>query len=120
MCLVKIYVISLQASQRSFDGALHIRSGEPFHTGSHLHAELRGDDNLVAIATLLKPVADHRLGFAALISGHPLRIDVRGIDKIEAGSDKCVQQLKRSRLSHGPTKDVSAKRERSNFQFRVP
>src|ERR1700682_4996597 len=115
MRLIEIDIVSLQTPQRILDRAQHVRFGETFFIRSHLHTELCGDDHLLAIAAPLDPVADHRFGFATLITWHPFRVDVGVIDEIESRCDKRIQQLKRRWLVYSPAKNVAAESEWGDF-----
>ena len=46
--------------------------------------------------------ADQRLRLAALVAGHPARVDVSGIDGVEAGVDEGVQYGEAGLLVGGP------------------
>ena len=76
---------------------------------------------LVAITTLsrlpvcLQPLADDRLGLAALVARDPARVDVGRVDQVEAGLDEGVEQLERGRLVGGPAEDVAAEGERPDL-----
>ena len=67
-----------------------------------------------------QPVADDRLGFAALVARHPARIDVRGVDEVEARLDEGVEQLEGRRLVGGPAEHIAAKSEWRDIQSRFP
>jgi hypothetical protein len=44
------------------------------------------------------PASDDRFGFSALVSRHPPRIRVRGVDEIEACADERIEQIERGRF----------------------
>ena len=94
MRLIQVDVVGLQPPQRIVDGLSRYRRPD-----SPLPAPM-SQPTLVAITTLsrlprlLQPLADDGLGFAALVAGRPARIDVGGIDEVEAGVDEGVEQAK--------------------------
>jgi len=81
-----------------------------------IHADLRRDDDGVALAALLQPLADHGLGLAPRVALRPDRIDVRGVDEIETRVGERVEQRERRRFVGRPAEDVAAERERRDRQ----
>ena len=51
--------------------------------------------NVVALAARLQPLADDRLRLAADVARRPGRIDVGGVDRVEAGGDEAIEQVER-------------------------
>jgi hypothetical protein len=82
--------------------------------GARSRAALGDDDRRAALAPLLQPFADDRLRFAALIAGRPIRIDVGGVDRTEAGLGEPIEQRERRGLVGGPAEHVGADHERRN------
>ncbi|KAG1274334.1 hypothetical protein G6F64_015154 [Rhizopus arrhizus] len=72
--------------------------------------------HLVALAAAGKPFADQRFGFAALVARDPARIDVGGVDEIQARVDQGVQQRVRAGFVDGPAEDVAAEGEWGDLQ----
>ncbi len=75
---------------------------------AHFLANLGGNQNFAAIAASLHPVAENGFRLAALMTRNPGRISVGGVNKIEAGGDKGVQDFEGSWLVGGPSEDVAA------------
>ena len=92
MGLVEIDVIGLQPPERSLDRLAHIGARQALLPLAHRHAELRRDDDLVAIAARLHPFADDRLQLATMVVRHPTRIDIGGVDEIEASIEKGIEK----------------------------
>src|SRR5450830_1690200 len=53
-----------------------------------------------------------------MMARRPLRIYIGGIDQVEAGVDKSVQQSKRCRFIGGPAEYIATQRQRRYLQFR--
>ena len=89
VALVEVDGLDLQAAQAVFDGAGDVRAGEALAVGAlpHLAADLRGDDDAVAVAARLHPAADDLLRHAAGVVGRPAAVDVGGVDEVAAGGD---------------------------------
>ena len=94
--LVEVDVVGLQALQRVLHRLPDIVGRQALAVRPHFLADLGGDDHPVAIAAALQPLADDGLGFAALVARGPARIDVRGVDQLEAGVDEGVEQPEES------------------------
>ena len=117
MRLVEVDVVGLQPLQRVLDGAHDVGpAARPLLIRRHLHAALGGDDHLRAVAAGLEPVADDGLALAAAVAGLPSRIDVGGVDAVEAGADKGVEQRERGLLVRRPAEHVAAEDERRDLQ----
>src|SRR5271154_4483850 len=119
MRLIEINVVGLQTPERAFDGPGDVILGEARFAGGHFHAEFGCDQDFLAPAALGEPVANDRLGFAAHVSGNPLRIDVSGVNHVEPRRDEGVEQLERCRLVRRPSEDVSAEYQGPNFEAGV-
>jgi hypothetical protein len=78
----------------------------------HIGTDLGDDDDLVPVLAALHPLADDRLGLAALVARHPARIGVGRVDGVQPGRDETVEQLERGLLVGGPAKDVAAQNQR--------
>src|SRR5581483_2594392 len=65
------------------------------------------------------PFAEDRFRFAPFVPGHPFGIDVGGVDAVEAGADKAVEQLEGGGFVGGPSEDVAAEDDRRNFDTGV-
>jgi hypothetical protein len=46
------------------------------------------------------------------MAGHPARVGIRGVNGVEAGVDKTVEQVEGGFLVGGPAEDVAAEDER--------
>ncbi len=77
---------------------------------AHFHAEFCGDKHLVALA--FEPVADMDFRFAG-------RVDIGGIDKVDAGLDGLVEHFGRLRLVAAPTEIVGAEADERYFEAGV-
>ena len=110
--LVEVDAIGLQALERGLHRLLHIAGPEALATLAHVHAQLGGQDHLVALAAAGEPLAQHGLGFAAAVAGRPARIDVGGVDEIQARFEQGVQHAKGLGFVQGPAEDVATKAER--------
>jgi hypothetical protein len=86
----------------------------------HIRADLGDDDDLVAVAAAFHPFADDRLGFAALVAGHPARIGVRRVDGVEAGAGEPVEQVEGGLLVGGPAEDITAQNQRRVTGYGFP
>src|SRR5450759_3988679 len=78
---------------------------------------------LLAITTLsrlplrLSQLPNNGFRFAALVAGYPARIGVGGVDGIEAGVDKGIEDGERSRLVDVPAEHIAAQHQRRDVQF---
>ena len=82
-------------------------------------ADFRNEDDLISLPGSLEPVADHGLRLAALVAGHPARIDIRRVDRVEAAVHEAVEELRAGRLIDRPAEDVGAENERRDLQARA-
>jgi hypothetical protein len=78
---------------------------------------------LVASTTLSRlplaaaqPAADDGFRLATAIARHPGRVDVGGIDQVEAGIDEGIKQREGSLLVGAPAKHVAAERQWGHLQ----
>ena len=92
---------------------------EALFVRAHFHSDLGRNDNLVPIAPGLHPVADQRLGFTALSTWRPARIDVRGIDHVEAPGDESVQEAESGLFVHRPAEHIATESDPTDAQFRL-
>ena len=69
-------------------------------------------EDVVAFAARLKPVADHRFRFAALMARRPGGVTVSGVDEVESRGHKRIEQPKGSGLIRGPAEDIPTERQR--------
>ncbi len=106
--LVEIDAIGLQALQRALHRLDDVRRGKTATARSHVHADLGGEHDLVALAALGEPGADDGLGLTAFVAGHPARIHVRRVDGVEPGVDERVQDAVAHGLVRGPAEYVAA------------
>ena len=83
---------------------------------SHLQPNFRGDDDLVASATLLEPLADDRFRFTTMIARRESGINVSSVDEIKSGGDESIEQPEGRSLIHRPAEDVPAERQRRYLQ----
>ena len=92
MRLIKIDVIRLQSPQRIFDRAQNISLRQAFHLRPHLQPNFCGNDDFVASATLLEPLADDRFRFTTTIARRKSGISVSRVDEIKSGGDESIEQ----------------------------
>ena len=110
--LIKIDVIRLQPPQRIFDRAQNISFRQAFHVRSHLQPNFCGNDDFIASATLLEPLADDSFRFPAVIARRESGISVSSVDEIKSGGDESIEQSEGCSLIHRPAEDVPAERQR--------
>ena len=116
--LIEVDIIGLQALQRVFHLAQDVGLRKPLLVGRELDADLGRQNYFLAIAAALEPVAEHGLRLAAFVARHPARVHVGGVDEIEPGADKLVQNGERSGLIRRPAKDISAQANGRDFEAR--
>src|SRR6476660_5676285 len=116
MRLIKIDVVRLQPSQRIFRRAQNVSLGKTFPVRSHLQPNFGGDDDLIASATLLEPLADDSFRFTTMIARRESGINVSSVDEIESGGNESIEQSEGRSLVHRPAEHVPAERERRYFQ----
>jgi hypothetical protein len=90
MGLVKIDMIDLQPSQRglALTQDIVLLQAAAF---THVLADLGGNQNPVAFAAALQPVANNRFRFTSRAAGEPARVAVGGVDGIKAGIDESIE-----------------------------
>jgi hypothetical protein len=66
--------------------------------------------DVLTSAAPLEPPADHTLAFAAFVSGHPGRIDIRRVDHRPAGVDERVENGEARPFVGGPVEDIASQR----------
>ena len=115
MRLVKIDVVSLQSLERRFHLPPDPCLAQPFALTGNFGTYLGRDHNFVALAAVLKPVANDRLALAALVTGHPCGVTVRGVNKIQSRIHKGIQYLERCGFVGGPAKHIAAQHQRRYF-----
>src|ERR1700676_365368 len=89
--LIKIDVIGLQAPQRILHRAQDVSLRQTLLIRSHFEPDFGGNDDLRAFPAPLEPIADNRFGFSSLMAWSPFRVNIRGIDKVEARPREGVQ-----------------------------
>ena len=62
----------------------------------------------MAAPARLQPFAHDGFRFTAFIARHPIGIDIRSIERIEAKLHQLIQNSEGLRLIHGPAKDIAA------------
>src|SRR6267154_2577945 len=72
---LRLFFISVRRSVHRLPGAAR----------PHVHADLGREHHLVTLAALGEPLADDSFGFAAAVAAGPARIDIGGVDQVEAG-----------------------------------
>ena len=116
MRLIKIDVVRLQPPQRIFDRAQNISLRQAFHLRPHLQPNFCGNDDFVASATLLEPLADDSFRFTTTIARRESGISVSSVDQIKSGGDESIEQPEGCSLIHRPAEDVPAERQRRYLQ----
>src|SRR3954451_22270424 len=116
MRLIKIDVARLQPPQRIFGGPQDISLRQTFPMWIHLQPDFCGDDDFIASAALLEPLADDRFRFTTTIAGRESGINVSSVDQIKSSGDESIEQLERRSLIHRPAEHVPAERQRRNLQ----
>ncbi|MNP20388.1 hypothetical protein D3C76_1129580 [compost metagenome] len=119
MRLVEVDVVGLQTAQRGFHGLFDVDGGEALVAVAHVHADLGGDDHLVALAGSLQPVADDGFRFAACMRGQPAGVDVCCVDAVQAGVQQRIQQAERGRFVGRPAEYIAAEYQGRNLQARL-
>ena len=111
---VEIDRVGLKALQRGFRRLLDVARLEAFLALAHRRADLGDDNDAAAVPARLHPFADDRLGFAAHIARDPGRIDIGGVDGVEAGRRKAIQHRERGLLVRRPAEHIAAEHERGD------
>src|SRR5262245_52798016 len=111
MGLIVTDVVGLQAFERVLDGAFDPGARQALAAARHLDTHLGHDHKVVAPAALAEPTSNDGLGFAALMSRHPARIDVSGVDRRQTRVDHHVEDPETGRLVGGPAEHVAAEDE---------
>src|SRR5689334_18246708 len=96
-----------------------VSSRKSFLSRPHFRTYFSSDEDFLAIAILLEPLADNGFRFPALVARRPRRVDIRRIDEVETGGYEFIKEAKGGLFIHRPAKDVSAKCKRRNFQSRI-
>ena len=81
-------------------------------------ADLRRDDDPVAVAPRGHPAAEDRLRLAPRVARHPGGVDVGGVDEVAAGGRVGVEHREGLRLVDRPAEDVAAEAEREDVEVR--
>ena len=94
--LIEVEVVGLQALQACVQGLVDLLAGMPRPAPQVFHAtsgtrRLAGDDQVVALATLLQPAADIGFGAALRLGLRRHRIHLGGVDEIDVGGDGTVE-----------------------------
>ena len=84
-------------------------------TSTHAHAYFGGDNQVVAVAAGLHPVAEDGFGFATNMASHPRRIDISSINKITATRHKGVEHGKGTVAVCGPPQHIAPKTNRGDI-----
>ncbi len=117
MRLVQVDDVGVQPAQRVLHRALDPQPAQALVFVAHVHADLGEQQDLRASRGVgLEPASDQRLRLAALVPGHPARIDVRGVDGVEARVDERIEQLEAALLVGGPAEDVAAEDDGRDVQ----
>ena len=114
MGLVQIDGVGLQPAQRAFQRGVDVARRQPRKFAPFAH--LGGNQHLRAFATGLEPAPDQDLRFTAAVARCPGRIHIGGVDQVEAGLDKGIEQRKGGSLIHAPAKYVAAKGQRGGMK----
>src|SRR5699024_11005665 len=113
--IVEVDVIGLQAFQGAVDGGADVGGILSLVIG--MIADLRGDDDVVAVAAGGQPGADDGLGFAAGLPRQPRRVGFGGVEEVAACGDEGVEDGVRTGLIGGPPESVGAEVDREDGQF---
>jgi hypothetical protein len=79
-------------------------------------ADLRRDDELVAVAAQLLPLADEALRVTTGVAGDPRRVAVGGVDEVAAARDERVEDVERGLPVGRPPEHVAAEVQREDGQ----
>ena len=102
--------IGAQATQRRVDGRRDRRGGEARMFGAL--ADFRRDHEVVAVAALAHPGADHGL---ATTRG----VGVGGVDEVAAPVGVAVEDRASGRRVRGPAEDIAAQGEREDVEVGI-
>ncbi len=119
MGLVEVDAVGLQALEGCLDGLLDVFRGETLFAVTHVHADFGRDNHSVALAAAREPFAEDGFGFASDMAGDPSRIDIGGVDEIQAGIVGGVEEAEGIAFIHGPAEDVSAQHDCRDFDCGV-
>jgi hypothetical protein len=118
--LVEIDVVAAEPAERIFGGSDHMGFRKPFADIFHVAADLRRDQDLMALAARPQPIPYDRLGFAALMSRRPIGISVGGVEHRKAAIDERVENCAGDGFVGGPAEDVTAQHERRTAEAGFP
>ena len=114
---IEVDRFDLQALQRLLDGLGDVGGGKVRAPLPHVGADLGDDHDLVAVAARLHPPADDGFRFAALVAGHPARIDIGRVDGIETGVGETVENVEGGLLVGRPAEHVAAQHQRGDVEI---
>src|SRR5581483_4854041 len=113
MRLVEVYVVGLQAAQAVLNGAKDMLAGKPFLPGArpHLSPAFGRQDKILALA--LEPLADDLLR-----APDRLRVDVGGINEVDARLRRLIHDGEAGRLVSLRAKGHGSQTDLRDFQPR--
>jgi hypothetical protein len=114
---VEVDHVGLQAFERGLDRLGDVARRQAALALAHRRSDLGDERRLGAIAARLHPVADDRLGFAALVAGRPGRIGVRRIDGVESRREKTIEQRERGLRVRRPAEHIAAEHNRGGGEI---
>ena len=108
---IEVDRVDAEPLQRRFDRLFDIARRQALLARPHLRADLGDDRHRAAGAARAQPIADDRLRLAALVARRPGRIDVGGVDRVQAGGAEAVEQVERRLGVGGPAEHVAAEHD---------
>lgn len=98
--LIKVDHVGLKASQTVFNGALDVVARQPLIIDGRPHGPpaLGRKENFIPHPAIFHPSTDDRFGVAGLVRAAAKRVDVGGIEKIEARLIGFVENCERGLL----------------------
>ena len=116
--LVEVDDVGLQAAEAFFAGADDVvaREADVVRAGAHRAGALRREDQAVAVAALAHPATDDLLGAADGLERAAERIDVGGVEEVDAALDGAVEDGERRLLVALIAEGHRAEAERRDLQ----
>ena len=111
---IEVDRLDAEPLQRRFDRLFDVGRRQALLARPHRRADLGDDRHFATDAARAQPVADDRLGFAALVARRPGRIDVGGVDRVQARGAEAVEQIERRLGVGGPAEHIAAEYDRGD------
>ena len=113
---IQVDMIGAQACQRSVERLGNIGTGQALVALAHVGTDLGEDRHLLTCTRArLEPAADNGLGLAALVAIGPGRVDVGGVDGVEAMIDEGIEHGEAGLFIDGPAKHIAAEHQRDDI-----